>query len=311
MSQINRRQFLAMLGVSTAASLVPLSFIIDKPDNTIKSPDVDPLAVTSESSITTSTYEGIMTDLEIAGRKTKMYGVAHWRPFVEHNFDTLDACIKDASVVIFEAPPDSNIIDNSHLAYCNTVFDLCKKYDKTIIDLDSRSSAAKNAEIVPVFAGTNAMMYGALRFNMMKFNEPIDKQDVLASLGNIVAGTGLTVASLLDESALKYDLRNSEDSMVRSPYLFNHTIDQRNVTLTNRLRQMNDYLTEEDFSKGDHVFVNFGAAHTRGVNFYMQHPVFRAVKSAIYAATYDLFDSNEIARFDHDGTDWVKQTLVK
>ena len=96
-----------------------------------------------------------------------------------------------------------------------------------------------------------------------------------------------------------------------TPYLSNHIVDQRNIQLTERIKGLPSILPKEDFNKGNYVLVNFGLAHTEGMNYYLKHPIIKKVKKLLYSFNYDLVDSDNINKYVPSNGVWSKKVLEK
>ena len=266
----------------------------------------------------TPTYEnkeppGLILNKSIENLPFKLYGIIHTRSFKEANYNTIEQLIKNSSMVVSEGTPeDLKKSTASFNAYFGTVVDLCQKYTKPIISLDSQS---KEGTLLEFGIGTAGLGYGGYHsFKMI--TKDSDRRQFFKELAKTSAGFYLFMGSLFNSVVLKalyFSLNDSEDPigelLKAEKYYLGHIIDQRNVQITNRLLELPNLLDEKDFQNGEYVLVKFGSAHILGVDYYLDHPTMRKAKSGIYSFNYDLVDSDEIAKFVPEGKSWKKVVL--
>jgi len=98
--------------------------------------------------------------------------------------------------------------------------------------------------------------------------------------------------------------------LVGGEYIYyNHLGDQHNVEIAKRLHTLQELVDPQLLQQGKYVLVNMGLAHTRGTKFYTEHEYWRKIKSATYAPTYNLVDSDNINLFTPQKEGWTKTIL--
>ena len=212
---------------------------------------------------------------------------------------------QEGSIEDLKKPENSN----DGKAYFGTITELCAKYGKPIIYLDSRSFLAIFAESITSQLGV--VLGGMASFKIIKpdmTKRSFAKYSLITALGAYAFLGGFSSMPL--KSMLAERLYPPDELMRRlfeaEPYFFSHIVDQRNVQITSRLKQLPGILPAEDFNNGDYILATFGAAHIIGIDFYLRNPAIHKVKSAAYAANYDLIDSDEIAKYVSKGANGQK-----
>ena len=130
----------------------------------------------------------------------------------------------------------------------------------------------------------------------------------------VAGGTYLALSSMFSSIILKgvlYDsiLKKEEKCYEHEKYYLSHATDQRNIQITKRMLELPSLLEKEDFKRGDYILGVFGEAHVIGVNYYMNHPTQRRLKSLAYKYTYDFLDHDGISKYVPEGNSWRKIVL--
>ena len=221
-------------------------------------------------------------------------------------------------VISESSPEDLKRSDgtNDSQAYFNTIASFCQKYNKPIIYLDPLSLSGYTIEFL---LGLFGLFYGAKHsFKIVTKNS--NRRDFLKGASKTIGGMYLFMSDFNQSSPVKYLIAslasesNNVDETINNAlgnekYFLNHIIDQRNVQMTNRLVRLPTILNHEDFLKGDYALSISGTLHAIGIGYYLRHPRVRQIKSLIYGISYDLIDSDEIAKFVPSDGSWKKSLL--
>lgn len=247
------------------------------------------------------------------GNRIKLLGVYHTRESAIKLYSKLEDYIAHASVAVLEAsPPQINGPGVFHdaQAYFRTVHDLCEKYNKPIIRVDPQTlEGMKLEERLSLAAGTYAACQSWKMFSRRTVEQMKSRRTALKmGLGTYLFMSAYTGGGCL-RNAIQID-PSLDASLRNQAFYLNHLIDQRNVEITNRILKL-PKLAKEDLTKGDYIFANFGAAHTIGIDFYLKHPILRAIKSGLYSFNYDLVDSDTVSKFTPLGNNqWKEEVLA-
>jgi|SRR3989344_7766632 len=261
-------------------------------------------------------FHGMLIQTEISKIPYKLFGVYHSRKFAQDNYKTLDELVKNASVVVSEGlPTDMNreVVTNDGKSYFGTLLDLCKKHNKSVLEMDSLSTPCVFIEGGIGIAGG---LY-AIDNSRKILGANSTRRDFFIEGTKTLAGLYLLMGSYSFSNGFKelFIPSNEDtekqiiDSASREVLFLGHITDQRNVALTNRLAKLPQILNSKDLAKGEYILVNFGAAHVAGIDFYLKHPYLRKLKSLIYRITYDNLDSNAINIFTNINDCWHKKRL--
>ncbi len=249
----------------------------------------------------------------VRGNRIKLLGVLHTRESAIKLYSKLEEYVAHASVAVLEASPpwmnDPRVFHDAK-AYFRTVHNLCEKYDKPIITLDPLSFEGMYLEQgSSLAAGTYAACHAWKMFSRKTVEQKKSRRSALKMalgtyffMGEYIGGDFLRKAIHIDPS-----IEASEQDQV---FYFNHITDQRNVELTRRVLKLPELL-KDDLQKGDYIFANFGAAHTVGMDFYLRHPILRAIKSGLYSFNYDLVDEDTISKFTPLGNNQWKEEVLE
>ena len=231
-------------------------------------------------------------------------GVEHTRAFAEEYYNTLDSFVKNSKYVVLEAKPlDMERLDvtNNGKAYFGTLFELCKKYNKTAIYTDSLS-------IELLEAGT--WITGGLAFGLWKQSKK-ESRNRREFIKNASITVGLTYLLLgTPTGALIRTLMEPDNSMKgkNNARYINHLLDQRNVRITKNIQKISKTLPQQ-YQKGDYVLASYGMVHTQGIEYYIDHPNVLELKQAIYAVSINPFDNNIIIKYDWQNNKWKEEIL--
>ncbi len=245
----------------------------------------------------------VIVDTTIDDMAFKLHGMSHSREFVEKYHDSLDDLVKNARAVVSEGTLKSKDMTNSAKPYFETIWELCKKYDKPLINLDPTSFFAGFGEMFSGMFGMLLMIDNADRI----VDENSTRRRVIKHSLKTAAGLYLFMSNFLYGMGLKKLIDKNHPR--REKYYYNHIIDQRNVEIANRLLKLPDMLRQEELSEGDYVLVDYGRWHIPGIMQYLKSPVMRRVKTAMYALTYSLIDADEITFCRHNGRFWKRKAL--
>ncbi len=256
------------------------------------------------------------TDVYISGIPVKLCGVWHTRSFASEHYDHLEELVRHASFVVSESNPEDfnrKSVTHNFQAYFGTVYQFCQNFGKNVVSLDPESVIAPNIEIfLQGFGGALYSSVHALDLWRKNIKPTTTRKELLKTawgfyfFASAFAPGGLQLQTWFSGEGEK----GFDDLVRRQRFSYNHIIDQRNVELTTRVQNLQNIVPSEEFSKGDYVLVNFGKGHTLGIEYYLNHPMIHKIKSALYAPTYGLVDSNEIALYVPDGkNNWTKRVL--
>lgn len=325
LGKLTRREFLRRgLGTLITGSIVGSTglFFSDLILELVRNSDVDDSPIAEQkiqnADETDNIFSGKLVDISIDGIPFKLYGIGHHRAFAEVHYSTMEQLVRNSSIVVSEGSPDDSsnaLISNDAKSYFSTIVDLCQKYDKQIVSLDSESTFAFAPEII---IGTLSGFY-AIPKSYSLLRSGITRRQLLGDIGKLLASYYLFISSLLgvplrftkpffvsDSNNPQYINENTRD---REKYYFNHFNDQRNVQLANRLLALPKLMKSEDFQGWDYALVVFNVIHTEGAHFYLTHPRWRQIKSALYQVSYDLIDSDGITKYVPNNGSWEKVSL--
>lgn len=315
-----RREFLKKLlgfGIKTtvAGTIVGSALLTQAEIDSYKIEDSETDSDPVEKQIQENDKEELIIDKKICEVPLKLYGITHRRASAESAYNRLEDFIKKSSVVVAEGNPNDlkdPSVFNDFKAYFGTVYKLCQKYDKPIVSLDPLSRTGMLSEALIGFVGGIYSIENASKLSEYIKSERLDKRELITAGFKILAGYYLFMGSLPLSLALKNLFYDDIIKMEKHEhYYFSHIIDQRNVTITNRLLDLPSMLEKKDLERGDYMLVIFGEGHIAGVNHYLDHNIQRRFKSHVYKCIYDLVDSDSIVKFIPNDGSWKKTILKK
>lgn len=257
------------------------------------------------------------TDVSIAGIPIKLCGVWHSRSFTSEHYDHLEELVRHASVVVSESNPkefNRKGVTHDFQAHFGTVYQFCQSFGKSVVSLDPLSMIlGVNLEIF--IEGFGGAIYSSIHASDLwkKNQKPTStrKELLKTALGFYFFASAYAPGGLQLQTWFSGEGEEGFEKLVRRQrFSYNHIIDQRNVELTTRLQDLHNIVPSEEFAKGEYVLVIFGKGHTLGMEYYLKHPIIHKLKSALYAPTYGLVGSNEIALYVPDGkNNWTEKVL--
>ncbi len=258
-------------------------------------------------------FSGKIVDTKIGNIPAKLVATKHTRRFAEDNYLALDTLVQNCSIATFERAPgliETQDEFNDAKAYFGIMVELCKRYNKPVIFLNPWSASA---ELLEDSLGLFGVVYASWHSYKI-VTENSTRKDFLMNSMKTAGGVYFFFADSLVSEPLEYFLRRPFKDSAEVEHkiercLLNHTIDQVNVQLTNRLLSLSNKLNQKELQNGRYILFNFGGYHVEGVDYYLHHPIIRGVKSLIYRFTYDLADSNSIVKFTPDGNAWTRVIL--
>ncbi len=248
----------------------------------------------------------------ISGSAVKLAGIEHNRKFMTDHYNTLEEMIKGCTVAVLECGPEDKNITNEAKAYFITIQKMCYQHGKPIIIIEPQSMAGGISDMAIAMLGGFYAITNASKI-MKKGEMPrrrfLSGAKALAGLyifGHpMLGGASMAMAA----NSLGVSEEKSRDIILDSQAAhFNHTSDQRNVELANRLLALPAKIQGLE-SKGDYILVNYGIAHTKGIDFYLRHPVLRKIKSGIYSISYGLIDNDTMSAYMPARNGWKKQDI--
>jgi len=308
---MNRRQFLRGTGIavglgvgipiwgSTAVSMFTLL--------TLNSDKIYTGPVTQEDfKAKEKTIEPILEERLIENIPFKLLGVAHHHIFAKAHYNTLDELVKNSSVLVMEdhfRDYENASVLSGFQSYRATLHHLCKKYKKPMVFLDPISGLSTDVELLLGLTGAVLTTVNAPKI----ITKSSSKRNFLKYSALTLGGAYLFMSSFPTSFMLKaYAV---PDYAEKEKYFIGHILDQRNVIIANRLTQLPGLLSKEDLKGGDYVLVQYGKDHIPAITYYLDHPNFRKFKTMLYSFNYNLIDSNDITRYEHNGKKWQGKIL--
>jgi len=254
-------------------------------------------------------FRGSTDEITLSDIPLILMGIAHTGTFLIKNRSLLEDYIKGSSAVVSEGDPwkvDSYTTTGKE--YFEGVLELCQKHEKPVIYLDPITSKGALAQTAQKTIGT-LMLSNSAR-ELVKENN--NRRNFLRLLAKGMIGFGLSAAAnsaMIDD----WDYETFEE-MIHSEYShpqfdFDHIVDYRNVEITNRLIQLCETLPPDFCKQGEYLLVNFGAAHTEGIKYYLNHRGVLKAKTAVYSTNYGLIDSDEVSIYLPQGGRWHKKSI--
>lgn len=225
----------------------------------------------------------------------ELLGVSHTLNNFNAHIPELSKLIQNSKFVVLE----SMHTDYSKSGgYFGQIARLCQKYDKSIVTIDNLSNEAIISESS---LGVLGGLVAAAGITKSSFSS--SRRDFLKGLGLASLGWYFSVGSLFQNS----------NGFIPENLMFSHTVDHRNVEITSRMNNLSSLIKNSDLNNlsGNYVLVNFGAAHTRGIQYYAKHPRELAIKKTFYDTNYGLIDDNNIKEFFRQDDHWVYRILNK
>ncbi|MBU4502122.1 MAG: hypothetical protein KKA79_05995 [Nanoarchaeota archaeon] len=312
------------------------AFLTDDSENT--GPVTKEEAAYLQGSVDTEHTDLLLLDRKISGEDFKLCGVSHIRETAQVNYDLLEELVKNSSVTIVEGGCNMGLkfYKKSHgnhaagnTAFFSTIGDLCKKYDKPVIDIDPIETPAASAEVALGIGGAiYSIIHGSkvreelLNKNMKDngiFKKGVNRRKFFTSSAKMFGGAYFALSGLFSSIlpkigyySIKYggDLDKAKRDSYDNEYLFySHITDHRNVGITKGMKELPSLLDKKDLANGDYILAVFGAAHIIGSDFYLKHPTTLKVKDIMYQATYELVDHDPITRYYFKNGEWDKKIL--
>ncbi|MCG2717848.1 MAG: hypothetical protein L6408_03305, partial [Nanoarchaeota archaeon] len=169
------------------------------------------------------------------------------------------------------------------------------KYNKKLVYMDNSSVGG---HLLQGLATISGLSMGASGFSLIGQNikdgeltrRKLISSGLIATIGTYIFMGGSIFAEPI--KSLMYD-NYIEQSKYEKIYT-THVTDHRDLTLANRLIKLTEILDKKEFETGKHVSFIFGGQHAIGAAYYLDHPVFRKIKSAVYRCTYDFVDNDKM-----------------
>jgi hypothetical protein len=247
-------------------------------------------------------------DTKIGQVPVRLLGVKHTREFIQQHYAALEELVKDCCCAVFEVTPglmSTNVFEDAK-AYYGTLVGLCKRYEKPVVFMNPFSDMGEISEgVVGLFGVTYASRHS---FKIISKNST--RRDFLTHGMKMAAGTYLFLGSPIISESPRWLLRDipefdeNEDKLDK--YFINHSFDQTNVEVANRLLFLSKNLTKDELGKGDYIFFSFGDRHAGEVDYYLRHPIVRGIKSGFYRLTYGLVDNDEVVKFVPGKNSWER-----
>lgn len=270
----------------------------------------------ADSSVVTSggseSLAGRIINTSISGSAVKLAGIEHTRKFITDHYNTLEEMIRGCTVAVLECGPYDKTINNEARAYFRTIHKMCYQHGKPIITLDPQSLAGSITDMAIAMLGGLYAITNASKI-MKKGEMPrrrfLSGAKALAGLyvfsHPLLGGASMAMTA----NSLGVSEEKSRDIILDSQAAhFNHISDQRNVELTNRLLALPAKIRGLE-ANGDYMFVNYGIAHTKGIDFYLRHPGLRKFKSGIYSISYNLIDNDTMSAYMPVRNGWKKREI--
>lgn len=300
------------LGLTVGGSLAYSIIVPPKMSNTVLDDNAtDPQPVGSQRNIDDRQLnDWYLTphefERDIEGIRHKFFGVAHTREFAEAHYDRMEELVKNSKYVISEAEPPyltRKSITNNGKAYFGTIFELCKKYHKPILFNDSSTRSLRTFETA---VGITAFLslYSNIR------TPTHSRRDFLKSLVKACGSTYIFLGTSTGLNTRNYISGEDAFEGKNNARYFNHLIDQRNVYITHRTIIMAKTVLKT-FSEGDYVLSTYGKVHTKGVEYYLDHPKMYEAKKNIYAMTINTFTKEQLKLYRWNGLTWNGLDLSK
>jgi len=196
----------------------------------------------------------LIIDRQINGTDYRLLGVSHTLDFFSEHQSVLEDMIRESPFVVQENSPNSS-------GYFHEFADICRKYSKPVITLDSLSGTAFATDTA-IGAG------GVVLFSEIRKLPDLSRRDA----ARIVLGSYMMMSSFVT-SIIPKALLPDRYSQAIEPLFIGHTIDQRNVEITQRLFQLKEMIGD-DFFQGARPLVNFGKLHIQGIDYYLKNRAF-------------------------------------
>lgn len=232
----------------------------------------------SEENPDLSAWPAHQVDLSLNGVQYRLYGVEHSADFLTTYDSELEEHIRNAGVVVLEGNPEFVKREDmfpEFRVYFQRAISLCKKYQKSIIALDSITDAAH-------WTGGVTALLGAVEAYQGSKNFLSNRRSLLSNSARVILGYYFFGGSSVETNMFNpfgLDFRTPEEldiSVERQKYFHNHYIDQCNVAIAERL---------------------------------LQRPLLRRMKSAMYGWNYGLIDNDAIEKFTPTEEGWRKEVL--
>lgn len=321
LEKTTRREFLRKVGgwtVGTAVSVpVMSSTIFGSAFGVVYlTTDIDEVVSDEFNQHALAVEEGTVLKKTIANNPYILYGVEHSKRLTKKNKPTMERLVRESSVVVIESPSyGSYVPDNTAFydgeRYFNTIVHLCEQYDKPLITLDSISIPGL---LVESGVGILGAFYATKHaYNIMTKNNT--KGESIKAMAKTGVGTYFFLSALFPSLALKIAIKetalkeNLNSTFTTEQLYLSHISDQRNLQLLDRLERLPGLLKKEGIEVDKNIFATFGGAHINGVDYYLNHPTMRWIKSKMHRVTYDLIDNNEIALYTSKNGAWKKKVL--
>lgn len=242
-----------------------------------------------------------LSDVLIDGARYKLLGVSHTVENYTAHEKELSDLVKRSKFVVLE---NFKTIDYSYFTKLTT---LCKKYDKFVVHLDNQKDSLIEFENTTGFLGSAVVAGSLLNLNRVSSRRSVLKTLAVGSVGYYALTSSFYHSFVLDH-------------LLPRNFYFSHTLDQRNVETTLRLKTLSSLLDEQSsvlgFESvnqldGEYILMNGGNFHRKGVLHYLDNPIELKYKKKFYDTNYGLFDNDKIThyKFNNNKKFWERILL--
>jgi hypothetical protein len=225
---------------------------------------------------------------EVNGAKVTFIGVLHTNGFYQKYKETIDDIIERSDIIISEAKPGKGPQwDNDEF-----ILNLTKKYEKTGVDVIYADPRNMRGDIASAFQLVYGYKYALKNFEKEPLTlKSITRRSLLYYLGaSSFIGDVFFELTIDPDETLKYNLNDFCDIVLTS-------------------------ILEKKLSKEyKRITFIYGRNHVFRINYYLDNPLSRKIKQALYFPYYLIsgnFYKNVFYHYHFNGSKWMIKNPVK